>query len=103
MHFSLEQLLNFKENKYELARACMEYAKKVRYLQPDEYHMTGEKDALVALRSVLDKQIHYTFEVVNRDEIDLFADFDQMPRREEVPIDLGHEDEDEAETPAEKA
>jgi DNA-directed RNA polymerase subunit K/omega len=98
MHFSLKRLLDFQGNRYELARACMEYAKKVRYLQPEDYHSTGEKDALVAMRSVLDGNIHYTLDPVNREEIIEFEDFDNMPQRQVPPtLTLGEEDDDEEE------
>lgn len=101
--FSLQKLLDFQGNRYELARAAMEYAKKVRYLQPDEYHATGEKDALVALRSVLDGKINYTLEQVNRDEMVEFDDFENMPQRQAPPtLSLGDDDDDEEEEPAKK-
>ena len=59
MHFSLEKLINYDKNRYELARACVEYAKKVRFLGLDEYQEVENKDALVALRHILDNKIHY--------------------------------------------
>ena len=34
---SLKKLLDYRGNQYELARASMEYSKKVRYLQPEEF------------------------------------------------------------------
>jgi DNA-directed RNA polymerase subunit K/omega len=71
LYFSLKKLIDFKGNRYELARAAMEYAKKVRYLETDEYHKVGEKDALVALRAVLEGDIKYTL-----DEQDIVDDMD---------------------------
>lgn len=59
MHFSLEKLINYNGNRYELARATMEYAKKVRYLETEDYHKVSEKDALVALKAVLDGNIKF--------------------------------------------
>lgn len=94
MYFSLEKLLNFKGNRYELARACMEYAKKVRYLESDEYHTVGEKDALVALKAVLDSKIRYTLEQVDKEELEELEDFDAVPNRMPIPMSLGDSDDD---------
>jgi DNA-directed RNA polymerase subunit K/omega len=74
LHFSLEKLINFKGNRYELARASMEYAKKVRYLETDEYNRIGKKDALVALRAVLDDEIKYT---LDEPELEDYLDMDE--------------------------
>jgi len=60
VYFDLKKLIDYKGNRYELARAGMEYAKKVRYLETDEYHKVNEKDALVSLKAVLDEKIHFT-------------------------------------------
>lgn len=77
MYFSLEKLINYKGNRYELSKACMEYAKKVRYLESDEYHRVAEKDALVSLKAILDGKIQYT-----REEV-LLPDLEpDMPERE---------------------
>lgn len=59
MYFSLEKLLNYPGNRYALARAAMEYAKKVRILQTDEYVKSGEKDAVVAIDAVLNGDVKY--------------------------------------------
>ncbi len=96
MYFPLDKLLNFKGNRYELARACMEYAKKVRYLAPDEYHRVGEKDALVAMKAVLDGDIRYTLEAVDKEDLGDLEDFDEIPQRAQTHLSLGpDEDEDE--------
>lgn len=71
LFFSLEKLLDYKGNRYELARACMEYAKRVRYIAPDEYKKIGEKEALVALKHLLDKDIKYTSDPF---EIEIYED-----------------------------
>lgn len=75
MYFSLEKLIDFKGNRYELARACMEYAKKVRMLETNEYNDVGEKDALVALKALLDGDIKYTKEESALEDDD-FGDFE---------------------------
>ena len=72
LYFSLEKLINFDGNRYELARACMEYAKKVRMLETDEYHEVGEKDALVALKALLNGKIKYTMDETGIEEMDEF-------------------------------
>lgn len=68
MYFSYKKLLDYKENRYALAKACMEYAKKVRYLNSDEYTKSGDKDSLVAIDYLLEGKIQYT---LNRSEIEL--------------------------------
>ncbi|HMB00092.1 MAG TPA: hypothetical protein VKS21_03810 [Spirochaetota bacterium] len=73
MYFSLKKLINYNGNRFELAKACMDYAHKVRYLQSDEYKEVGEKDALVALKAILDNDIKYT-----RDETEIEDDFEDM-------------------------
>ena len=70
-YFSLEKLLNYEGNRYELARACMEYARRVRYLVPNEYQRMGEKEALVALHHLLEGGIKYTSD---RFEIEIYED-----------------------------
>ena len=79
MHFSLEKLVNFEGNRYELAKACMEYAKKVRFLEPDEYQKVGKKDTLVALKHILNEEVRY-----HRDEKEVLLeeeDLDEAFRR----------------------
>ena len=79
LYFSLKKLVNFSGNRYELARACMEYAKKVRMLETDEYHQVGEKDALVALKALLDGKIKYTMDETDVEEIDDMDELMQSP------------------------
>ena len=59
INLPLKKLLDYQGNHYELARASMEYSKKVRYLQPEDFFKSGEKDTIVALNSILDKKIRY--------------------------------------------
>lgn len=80
MHFSLKELLDYEGNRYELARASMEYAKKVRYLETDEYHQVNEKDALVALKALLSGSIKYTLEEGDVEEVEDFEDFEDFQR-----------------------
>ena len=75
MYFSLEKLVDYKGNRYELARACMEYAKKVRMLEIDEYHEVNGKDALVAIKALLDDKIKYTMDVMEDEDYDEIDDF----------------------------
>lgn len=70
-YFSLEKLLDYQGNRYELARACMEYARRVRYLVPNEYQKMGEKEALVSLHHLLEGGIKYTSD---RFEIEIYED-----------------------------
>ncbi len=79
MYFSLEKLINFDGNRYELAKACMAYAKKVRMLETDEYHSVGEKDALVALKAMLDEKIKYTMDQVELEDFDELDDLNSTP------------------------
>ena len=76
MYFPLKALINFKGNRYELAKACMEYAKKVRMLETNEYHAVGEKDALVALKALLEKKIKYTMDETDIEELGDLEDFE---------------------------
>ncbi len=76
MHFSLEKLINYKGNRYLLAKACIGYAKKVRFLEPDEYQKLERKDALVSLKHVLDEDVKYLLhesELFAEEDDDLFA------------------------------
>ncbi len=71
MYFSMEKLLNYQGNRYELAYVCIEYSKKLRYLSPAEYEAVGEKEALVAIDHLLEKKVHYT---TDQEEIDIYKD-----------------------------
>lgn len=76
MYFPLEKLLDYEGNRYELTKACIEYAKKVRMLGIDEYVRSGEKDALVALKAVLEGEIKFSNSELLADEFG--ADEDEM-------------------------
>ena len=84
MYFSLKSLINFEGNRYELAKACMQYARKVRMLETDEYQAISEKDALVALKAILEGKIKYTME---EKELDDFDEFDDMNSTSDPLID----------------
>ena len=49
---------------------------KVRMLETDEYHSVGEKDALVALKALLDKKIKYTMDEAEIRDLEDLDDFE---------------------------
>ncbi len=67
----LEKLIDFKGNRYTLAKACSEYAKKARGLYPDEYESINNKDSVLALSHVLDHKISYSLEKSKFEDDDL--------------------------------
>ncbi|BBM88808.1 hypothetical protein COTS27_00493 [Spirochaetota bacterium] len=75
----LEQLLNYKGNRYKIARACMEYVKCIRYLNKEEANSDQAKEVLVALKHILDNDIKHTsdkFEIeLHQDEIEFLKNF----------------------------
>lgn len=73
MYFSYKKLLDYPDNRYALAKACMEYAKKVRYLHAEEYHEAADKDTLVAIDHLLEGKVNYTMDQ-SEIEIDLSED-----------------------------
>ena len=87
MYFSLEKLVDYKGNRYELARACMEYAKKVRILEIDEYHEVNGKDALVAIKALLDGKIKYTMDVIEDEDYDDIDDFQSTRNSENNKVE----------------
>ena len=68
MFFSLQKLLDYKGNRYALAKASMIYARKVRYLHKDEYKLAGEKDALVSLKHVLNEDVKFSCDPIHMDD-----------------------------------
>ena len=75
MHFSLKDLIDYRDNRYELATACIEYARKVRFLAGDEYRQVERKDALVSLKHILAEDISYGMsdDPIEEVEEDIFA------------------------------
>ena len=67
----LKKLVDFKGNRYVLTKACNEYAKKVRYLSPDDYEKVKSKDSLLALSHMLEEEVSYTLEKPQFEEDDL--------------------------------
>ncbi len=67
----LEKILNYKGNRYELARACMEYVRCVRYLNKDDEQTHQRKEALIAIEHILDKNISYT---ADKFQIEIYQD-----------------------------
>lgn len=90
MVFSYKKLLNYSENRYALAKACMEYSKKVRYLHADDCKKANDKDALVAIDHLLEGKVNFN---LNRSEIELELSEDslllaqQTPEEEETEAD----------------
>ena len=87
MYFSIEKLVDYTGNRYELAVACMQYARKVRMLETDEYHAVGEKDALVAIKALLDGKIKYTMDETDTEDDDFDEEMlETRPKlKEEIP------------------
>ncbi len=64
----LKKLINFKGNRFALTKACSEYAKKVRYLHPDDYEKIKNRDSVLSLDHVLNNEISYTLEKSEYDD-----------------------------------
>ena len=71
MYFPLDKLLNYTGNRYQLARACMEYARRARYIDPEEYEKMGEKEALIALKHLLEGDVQFT---ADKFEVEIYED-----------------------------
>lgn len=74
MFLDIEKLIDFKGNRYELARACMEYAPKSSIVNEKDYLDANEKSAIVTINDILNGRIKYTMQ--EEDEFveeDIFA------------------------------
>lgn len=60
MDIPLKELLNYEGSRYDLAKAAIEYAKKVRYTELKKFKKMNNKDAAVSLNSLLKGEIKFT-------------------------------------------
>ena len=60
MDIPLKELLNYKESRYDLAKAAIEYAKKVRYTETQNFKKMNNKESAVSINSILKGKIKFT-------------------------------------------
>lgn len=68
MDIPLKELLNYKESRYDLAKAAIEYAKKVRYTETESFKKMNNKESAVSINSILKKKIKFTKKNVEMEE-----------------------------------
>ena len=78
MYFPLNKLVDLKENRYEFAKACMEYAKKIQTLGTDKIHQLEEKDSLIALKALLKNEIKYGERSTEEEIDDIFLELENI-------------------------
>ncbi|HBE03229.1 MAG: hypothetical protein A2096_10225 [Spirochaetes bacterium GWF1_41_5] len=84
MFLDLEKVVDYKDNRYELVRACMDYAEKTKIVNPDDYIKSGEKPALIAINDILNGRIKFT--AIPEEDLESYDDdeLSAVPAEEEI-------------------